>query len=144
MELCSVSAMYSFLDMGLRLELVLCLRIGDVVLHEAKVLTNLITVLLCVFDHTFKLGLLYLLFRCFLVDLFIRQVSHLLVALLHYCQKSLGLLCVHHESKYELSVITVWLRGQRKDFVDVYPVLGDCLTKSFQSVQHFFNYFFIL
>ena len=85
MELCGVSAMYSFLDMGLRFELVLSLRLGDVVLHEAKVLTNLVTVLFCVFDRTFKLGLLYLLFRCFLVDLFIRQVSHLLVALLHYC-----------------------------------------------------------
>ena len=131
MELCSISAMDSLLDMGLRLKLILSFRLSNVVLHEAEVLTYMIAVLLCVFNQAFKLSLFNFLFRRFLVNLFIRQVAHLLVALLNYSKKSLGLLRVYHESKYQLSVITVWLWSQWTDFFNVRAVLGDCLSKSF-------------
>ena len=111
MELCGVNAVHSLHNMCLWLVLVLLLRLGHFVFHEAEVLLNLIAILLCTLDNNLKLRLLDLLVGRFLIHLFISQPSHLLVALLHDYQQSLGLLRVHHKVTNQLSVVTAGLRG---------------------------------
>lgn len=144
LELACVRPMHRSLHMRLWLLLVILFSVDKIVFHEAQVALDHPHLVLLLPCHVLELRLVDVLLGWLAVDLFVRQLAHLLVAAFDDGEQALHLHRIQHEVTDQLSVVVVRLGAHRLDGVFIKSVLRSYFAERLQFVQHFFNLYLLI